>query len=40
MLEAEITKIYNKVKPIHSGKNADYIPELTIKLISKYIKEI
>jgi len=29
MLEAEITKIYNKVKPIHSGKNADYIPELT-----------
>ena len=28
MLEEEITKIYNKVKPIHSGKNADYIPEL------------
>jgi len=29
MLEAEITKIYNKVKSVHSGKNADYIPELT-----------
>lgn len=29
MLEEEITKIYNKVKTIHSGKNADYIPELT-----------
>ena len=28
MFEEDITKIYNKVKPIHSGKNADYIPEL------------
>ena len=29
MFEEDINKIYNKVKPIHSGKNADYIPELT-----------
>jgi len=29
MFEEAITKIYNKVKPIHSGKNADYIPELS-----------
>ena len=28
MLDEDITKIYNKVKPMHSGKNADYIPEL------------
>lgn len=29
MFDEVITKIYNKVKPIHSGKNADYIPELS-----------
>jgi glutaminase len=29
MFEEDITKIYNKIKPIHSGKNADYIPELS-----------
>lgn len=28
MFEDDITKIYNKVKKTHSGKNADYIPEL------------
>lgn len=28
MFEEDITKIYNKIKPIKSGKNADYIPEL------------
>ena len=28
MFEEDINKIYNKVKHIHSGKNADYIPEL------------
>jgi glutaminase len=28
MFEADLRKIYNKVKPIHTGKNADYIPEL------------
>jgi len=28
MFEEDITKIYNKIKPLHSGKNADYIPEL------------
>jgi glutaminase len=28
MFEEDITKIYNKIKPIHTGKNADYIPEL------------
>jgi glutaminase len=28
MFEDNIRKIYNKVKPTHSGKNADYIPEL------------
>jgi glutaminase len=29
MFDEDIAKIYNKVKPIHSGKNADYIPELS-----------
>jgi glutaminase len=29
MFEEDITKIFNKVKTIHSGKNADYIPELS-----------
>ena len=29
MFEEDITKIYNKIKPIKSGKNADYIPELS-----------
>ena len=28
MFEEDITKIYNKVKHLHTGKNADYIPEL------------
>jgi glutaminase len=29
MFEEDIKKIYDKIKPIHSGKNADYIPELS-----------
>ena len=29
MFEEDIAKIYNKIKPIKSGKNADYIPELS-----------
>ena len=28
MIEDDIKKIYNKLKNSHSGKNADYIPEL------------